>query len=246
MLARYAASLSHRIRKLPDSPEPFDWTAFVPGSGSQVISENVASAILEAAGLSVAKGRIAATAEDAVRAAEEVGFPVAHQGNLAARHASCRGGIGGARNRLARGRAQDVRDIRAARDVDSATLDGVWAQHMFEGSLELLVTAFRDAEFGVMVGVGMGGAMTEIIDDVAFTRAPIDADGAFDLLGQLRTLRRLPELLNDTQRRLSAEFVAKFSALAATAPWDSFTFEVNPLKIGTNEVAAVDGLLLIE
>jgi acetate---CoA ligase (ADP-forming) len=127
----------------------------------------------------------------------------------------------------------------------NAHLDGVWVQHMFPGSVELLVTAFRDAEFGVVVGVGMGGGMTEIIDDVAFTRAPIDADGAYDLADRLRTVRRLPTLLSHDQRRQVAAFVAGFSALVATAPWESFTFEVNPLKVGRDGVAAVDGLLIV-
>ena len=66
---------------------------------------------------------------------------------------------------------------------------------MVAGNLELLVTAIRDPQFGVMVGCGMGGAMTEIIDDVVFARAPIDTDGAFDLIGCLRTIARLPALL---------------------------------------------------
>ena len=34
-------------------------------------------------------------------------------------------------------------------------------------------------------------------------------------------------------------------ALVATAPWDRFTFEVNPLKVGQQSVAAVDGLLIV-
>ena len=38
--------------------------------------------------------------------------------------------------------------------------------------------------------------MTEIIDDVVFTRAPIDAAGAEDLLRRLRALRRLPGFLS--------------------------------------------------
>ena len=124
--------------------------------------------------------------------------------------------------------------------------DGVWVQHMFQGTLELLVTAFRDKEFGVIVGCGMGGGMTEIIDDVVFSRSPLDRDGAYDLLQRLRTLRRLPSLLTDAQAGLAAEFIAGFSALAATVPWPGFTLEVNPLKLGRDTVAAVDGLLIVE
>ena len=92
-----------------------------------------------------------------------------------------------------------------------APLEGVWVQHMFPGNVELLVTAFRDPEFGVIVGCGIGGGMTEVIDDVAFARAPIDADGAHDLLHTLRTVRRMPNLLSDFQAQRAANFIAGFS-----------------------------------
>jgi acetate---CoA ligase (ADP-forming) len=96
-----------------------------------------------------------------------------------------------------------------------------------------------------MVGGGIGGGMTEVIDDVVFARAPIDSDGAFDMLGRLRTVGRLPELLPDADRARAADFLARFSAIVATAPWDSFTFEINPVKLGSEQMAAVDALLVI-
>jgi acetyltransferase len=248
VLARHAADLRHRIRRLPDSfsPPDFAWDRFVTAPGKQVVSENVASAILEEAGLAVARGRIATTAEDAALAATEVGFPVAIKGISAqVTHRAAAGLVALSIDTPEAVRKTFEMFIGRAKNI-GATLDGVWVQHMFGGPAELLVTAFRDAEFGVMVGCGMGGGMTEVIDDVTFTRAPIDANGAFDLLGELRTARRLPELLSERRRRLAADFVARFSALAATAPWPCFTFEVNPLKIGDAGVAAVDALLLIE
>ncbi len=98
----------------------------------------------------------------------------------------------------------------------------------------------------MVMGCGMGGGMTEIIDDEVFARAPIDADGAEDLLRRLRTLHRLPGFLTSDQIRRAPDFAAGFSALAATAPWPVFTLEVNPRKVGENSVAAVDGLLIIE
>src|SRR4030095_3442566 len=121
-------------------------------------------------------------------------------------------------------------------------LGGSWVQHMFAGSRELLVTAFRDREFGVIVGCGVGGGATELVDDVVFARAPLSREGAFDLVAQMRT----QHWLSERQHALAADFVARFSELAAAAPWKRFTLEVNPLKLGTDAAAAVDGLLLIE
>lgn len=45
---------------------------------------------------------------------------------------------------------------------------------------------------------------------------------------------------------MAAGFVAGFSAIIATAPWLSFTFEINPLKVGTSDLAAVDALLIVD
>ena len=226
----------------------FPWSDFIPpttGSGV-VVSEHVVARILEAAGLPVARGRIAATTDESVRAAQEVGFPVAIKAiSKAITHRAAMGLVAlnvGTTDAV----ASTDRSFRARAAELGAPLDGIWVQHMFAGDRELLVTALRDQEFGVMVGCGIGGGMTEVIDDVVFARAPVDAAGARDLLKALKTIRRLPDFLSDRQRELAADFVARFSSLAATAPWQQFTFEVNPLKLGADAVAAVDGLLLLE
>jgi acetyltransferase len=197
------------------------------------------------AGLPVAQGRLARTTEEAVRAANEVGYPVVLKGiSPAITHRAAAGLV-----RLAleddAGVEKADRAFRALAAELGVTLDGTFVQHMVAGNVELLVTAIRDPQFGVMVGCGMGGAMTEIIDDVAFARAPIDAEGAFDLIGRLRTVARLPALLSDEQRSRAAEFLARFSGLVAGAPWQDFTFEINPVKLGS-ELAAVDALLVID
>jgi acetyltransferase len=244
-LVRYAVNRRHRIRHRPEMAKPFAWSDVI-GVAAGVVSENIAARILELAGLPIASGRLARTTEEAIGAADEVGYPVALKAISAEiTHRAAAG--------LVRLNVEDADQVartdRALRDrvaERGVALDGIWVQHMVSGALELLVTAFRDPQFGVMVGCGMGGGITEIIDDVVFARAPIGADGAFDLLGRLRTIERLPALLPDTDRRRASDFLARFSALVATAPWDSFTFEVNPVKIGSDEMGAVDALLVID
>ena len=244
-LVRYAVDRRHRIRHRPEMAKPFAWSDVI-GVAAGVVSENIAARILELAGLPIASGRLARTTEEAIGAADEVGYPVALKAISAEiTHRAAAG--------LVRLNVEDADQVartdRALRDrvaERGVALDGIWVQHMVSGALELLVTAFRDPQFGVMVGCGMGGGITEIIDDVVFARAPIGADGAFDLLGRLRTIERLPALLPDSDRRRASDFLARFSALVATAPWDSFIFEVNPVKIGSDEMAAVDALLVID
>lgn len=242
-VARYAAALRHRIRHRPEAVASFPWHDHI--HAGPVISEHIVAAILEKAGLPVAPGRLAASVEDAARIAAEIGFPVAIKGiSPEITHRAAAGLL-----RLHLDGAEDVRRAAAAFYVTAGRLghplDGVWVQRMMPGNVELLVTAFRDREFGVMVGCGIGGGMTELIDDVAFTRAPIDADGAHDLLGYLRTVQRRPDFLPEAQRAAAARFIAGFSALVAGAPWQRFTLEVNPLKLGPDGAVAVDGLLIL-
>jgi acyl-CoA synthetase (NDP forming) len=245
-LTRFAANRRHRIRHRLETAMPFAWSDAIGTAAGKVVSEDVAARILELAGLPVAKGGLARTTEEAVPAADEVGYPVALKAISAAITHRAAAGLVKLNVEDAEAVAKADRALRDRAAELGAPLHGIWVQHMISGALELLVTAFRDPQFGVMVGCGMGGAMTEIIDDVVFARAPIDADGAFDLLGRLRTIERLPALLSDSDRRRAADFLARFSALVATAPWDSFTFEVNPLKLGTDGIAAVDALLVID
>jgi hypothetical protein len=53
------------------------------------------------------------------------------------------------------------------------------------------------------------------------------------------------QLFSQQQLRSIADFAARFSSLVASAPWSSFTLEINPLKVADQEVAAVDGLLVV-
>ena len=117
---------------------------------------------------------------------------------------------------------------------------------MYPDGVELIISALRDPDFGILIGCGMGGNLTELIDDIRFARAPIDRDGALNLLATLRTLRRRPDLLDQARRQAAAGFIATFSQLAAAAPWECFNLEVNPLKVGAMGALAVDGLLVID
>jgi acetyltransferase len=245
-LARYAADTRHRIRHRPDLLRVVPWSELAgAATAPRVLPEHVAARVLEAAGLPVAPGRLATTTDEAVQAAREVGLPVAIKGiSRAITHRAAAGLVALAVD-SPEAVARVDRALRARAAALGVTLEGTWVQRMVPGGVELLVTAFRDKEFGVMVGCGMGGGATEIVDDVVLARAPIDADGAFDLVGRLKTVRRLPDLVSPRQRELAAGFVARFSAVAAGAPWPSFTLEVNPLKLG-EAAAAVDGLLVID
>lgn len=117
---------------------------------------------------------------------------------------------------------------------------------MTAGGLELLVSAFADPQFGVIVSCGAGGTLTEVLDDVVLGRAPVGEAEARHMLERLRIMRHAARLEPEARTETAAAFVAAFSQLAASAPWRRFVLEVNPIKWGSDGVVAVDGLLVVE
>lgn len=245
--ARYRGDRDRPPRRAAEASGPaIDWSAHVPSpTAGEVVPEHVCHRILSAAGLPVAAAEMAASVEEAVAAARRLGFPLAMKAVTTALTHRARAGLV----------ALDVRaesEVRAVfarlgerADAAGIALDGVYLQRMAADGVELLVSAFRDPTFGVMVACGAGGRLTEAIDAVILARAPFDETFARDLVGQLGLVRAA-----EAGERLDvaplAAFVAGFSRLAASAPWRSFTLEVNPVRWTAGGVVAVDGLVVIE
>ena len=239
-LASYAEALEVPSDIVPAAA--FDWHPHVPDPRpGAVISEHECHAILTCAGLPVAEGRLAGTEDAAADAARAVGFPVVMKGiSPLVTHRAVAGLLAlGLRSEAEVREAWRILQARAA--SLPATLDGILVQHMLQGGMELLVSAFRDPEFGVMLSLGAGGTLTELIDDVVLVPAPVSPAAAERALRRLRMMRKA-----DSSLAPLLEFVSRFSMLAASAPWRRFVLEVNPVKWTGDEARAVDGLLIIE
>ncbi len=192
--------------------------------------------------MNVAPGRLARSQNEAVQIANEVGASVAMKGiSRQVTHRAAAGLVA-----LSLRTEDDVRDawgrIMAQAQSRAVTLDGVYVQKMAPEGVELLLSAHRDPNFGVMVSIGAGGAMTELIDDVILASAPLDEAHAARALNRLGVVRRAGGVTADG---VLPRCVARFAGLVASAPWQRFVLELNPVKWTANEAVAVDGLLII-
>ncbi|HEX5029461.1 MAG TPA: GNAT family N-acetyltransferase [Gaiellaceae bacterium] len=124
--------------------------------------------LLSAYGVPVVAERTASSADDAVAAAAELGYPVVVKTAAAGAHKTESGGI-----------ALDLGDeesVRAAVDRIGAP---VIVQPMVGGGAELLAGVVQDPVFGPLVAFGPGGVYAELIGEAGFRIAPltdIDAD----------------------------------------------------------------------
>jgi succinyl-CoA synthetase beta subunit len=150
--------------------------------GQKALSEYESKRLLGLYGIPVTREKLSHSADEAVSAADSLGFPVVLKACSAElMHKSERGCI-----ELYLRSAGDVRGAyeRIMRSVD-LELQGVLVQEMVAGQRELVVGLIRDPQFGPCVMLGMGGIMTEVFRDTVFRMAPFDMIEAKDMTEEL-------------------------------------------------------------
>jgi hypothetical protein len=128
--------------------------------------------------------RTVTTTERAVRAAEELGFPVAlkiRSPDLV--HKSDVGGVAlGLEDAEAVATAWTKMMRSVADAAPTARISGALVSPMVTGGVETVLGIHRDPIFGPMVMFGIGGIFVEVYRDVAFRLAPIDKDAAVAMI----------------------------------------------------------------
>jgi acyl-CoA synthetase (NDP forming) len=233
-----AAPASSRGRRAPDDAAP-----------PLVIPERESIELLRAAGLpmvesiSVEGTDATAMLEAATAAAERLGWPVAIK--LDAPGLAHKSDVGGVELGITgrKALAAALRRLVAAGREHGA--DGVLVQPMARAGLELIAGARRDAQFGPLVLVGIGGVLAEVLDDVSIRLAPISRDDAREMLAELRGARLL-----DGQRgrpgvdraALVGLLVALGKAVTANPAWREV--DLNPVVASRSGAVAVDALIV--
>lgn len=161
--------------------------AGLPEAGG-VIPEYRAKAILAPLGIPFPRGTFCTTVEQALSAAETVGYPVALKAQSAAlSHKSDAGGVvlnlADARE-LRAGWARLIANV-AAHDA-GLTLDGVLLEGMGERGVELIIGAKNDPDWGPVILAGFGGVTAEILQDVRLFTPDLPVEAIIRELHQLK------------------------------------------------------------
>jgi acyl-CoA synthetase (NDP forming) len=234
------------IYQAPDEPErPSDMApTVVPAAGT--LDEAASKALLHAAGIPVNQARIVRDADEAVAAAEVLGYPLVLK--VVSPDIAHKSDVGGVT--LGIGDAAQLRQelaamqVRVAQALPTARIDGYSLQRQEAGALELIVGVRCDAQFGPQVLVGAGGVLVELLEDVVLLPAPVDRASA------CRAVQRLgvPPLLAAWRGRPAldvdalVDVIVRMGWLAAdlhAGGWRDFEIEVNPLKLRVQGQGAV-------
>jgi acetyl-CoA synthetase (ADP-forming) len=213
---------------------------------THTLSEHESKQLLADAGIPIPEQRLVSSADEAVNAAEALGYPVALK--------LCGRGIAHKteRNlvRLDVGSAEAVRDqagqLLAERRPEESDA-GVLVQAMVSGRRELIAGLLRDAQFGPCVMFGLGGVFAELVKDVAFAVAPLEPHDAEDLINALRHREILDAFRGEPEadRAKLAHILEALGRIGEARP-DVLSIDVNPLILSGSEPVVVDALVEIE
>ncbi|WP_369253240.1 bifunctional acetate--CoA ligase family protein/GNAT family N-acetyltransferase [Geodermatophilus amargosae] len=145
--------------------------AMAESPGGRPLTDDESLQLLAAYGVPLLGTRTATTAEEAVAAADAVGYPVVLKSTAPwLRH---RTDLGGVRLDLA-----DAAAVRAAFAAIPAG-DPVIVQEMAAPGVATVVEVVDDPSFGALVSFGVGGVATELLGDRAYRTLPLtDLDAA--------------------------------------------------------------------
>ncbi len=224
------------------SPENIEQRLTTGGAGPNLLLGREALDFLAGYNLPVLPGVLAAHVDEAVKAAEELGYPVVMKViSPAWLHKTERGGV-----ILHLSDETLVRQAFAtlASKVKELTPEapfwGLLVQKQVSGR-EVLLGIKQDATFGPVVVCGLGGVQTELWQDVAQSLAPINREEAFGLLASLKSYPLLTGYRGEAAVNLEALALAlcRLSHLALAEP-DLVELDINPLIATPEGCWAVD------
>jgi acyl-CoA synthetase (NDP forming) len=227
------ASVPRRLREIAGAAARA--AAGRSGGGGRWLAEHEAKALLRGSGVEVVPGRPADDEDDAVAAAQEVGWPVAVKRSAAGLTHKTEAGA------LAL-RVADEGTLRAEyRRLAAQDGGAVLVEAMARGPVELLVAARRDAVVPALV-IGLGGMWAELLDDVAVV--PLPAAPA-RIAEAIRSLRGAPLLCGGRGRpELAVDAAARLAAAAGDAllARGLDVLELNPVLVGRHGALALDAV----
>jgi acyl-CoA synthetase (NDP forming) len=220
-------------------------TQKVPGLQfkKKILGEREAKAVLARYGIRSAPERQAQNADEAVKAARELGYPVVLKADGDIEHKTEAGAV--------KLNLRDEAELRAAcAAVTSAPgfpFGGFLVQAMVTGGVELVVGVKRDAQCGPVLLVGLGGVLVEVLRDTALALAPVGKAEARRMLESLKGYKLLQgyrgapatdlDSVCDTIARVS-EFAADYADLVEE-------IDVNPLLARPDGAVALDALIVL-
>lgn len=203
--------------------------------GRDSLTEIEAKQIFALYGLPVTKTVLAKTEDEAVRLAQEVGYPIVMKiVSPDILHKSDAGGV-----------KVNLKDEQAVREAfrtimanakaykADARIHGIAIQEMAPWGTEVILGSVNDATFGPTMMFGLGGIFVEVLKDVTFRVAPVSTSQALRMLGEIRGAPILAGVRGEEPRdkQALAETICSYSTMILDLADEISESDANPVLV---------------
>jgi acyl-CoA synthetase (NDP forming) len=246
-----ADSISRGARKLSRISEPCatDSAArLIAAARHDRLTPRESKAVLDLYGIPTVREIGADSIETAVRAATQLGFPVALKVESADIAHKTEAGVVALNLR-------SVEEVRAAYDriianarafAAHAVINGVLLQPMVSAGIEVVVGARVDPLLGPLIVAGSGGVLVELLRDAAVELAPINLGEALNMLRRLKSTALFDGYRGGGVIDMPglADILVRVSELAADQQALILELDINPIICTASRMTAVDALIV--
>jgi succinyl-CoA synthetase beta subunit len=205
------------------------------------VQEPEAKRMLHLAGVDVPKFFMATTEEEALKAADDIGYPVvAKVVSEAIVHKSDVGGVEVG--------IQDAAGLRSVFDRYSILegFTGILVEEMLMGA-ELIIGATNDYQFGPVILMGIGGTGVEIYKDTVIRMAPVTEADVHAMVEGLRGAELLKGYRGGESIGMPElnRLMLAFSELVMDLKDNMSSIDLNPVKCTASRCVAVDARIML-
>lgn len=218
-------------------------------SGRTLMTEQEAKQLLQVAGIPIVETRAAYDEEEAIAAAEALGYPVVVK--LLSSTITHKSDCGGVQLNLLNAAAVQQAWRLIYNNVTHlhglAAFEGVTVQRMItQKGIELILGASTDAQFGPVLLVGAGGTLVEVLQDRALALPPLNHALARRWVGQTRIAKVLQGVRGQPAVDLAAldDVLVKFARLVQHER-RIVELDINPLLATPEGIVALDARVVV-
>lgn len=204
------------------------------GRDSYMMPPNEAQEILQCYGFPLLRNHLATSPDEASRAADDIGFPVAMK--ISSPDIVHKFEAGGVRLKInsAQQAAAAFEEIVASAEKfkTGAEIKGVLVEKMARGGVEVILGAIRDPKFGPICMFGLGGTFVEAMKDVTFRLAPMWEISAEIMINSIKAYRILKGVRGMPPSDIDAikDCLLRLSQMVASHP-EIAELDINPLIV---------------
>ena len=204
-------------------------------AGRDALTEIEAKQVFEAYKLPVTHSRVATSEDEAVKLAEEIGYPVVMKiVSPQILHKSDANGV-----------KVNIKDEEAVRSTyhlilenakkykADADIHGVLVQEMAPMGTEVILGSVNDATFGPTVMFGLGGIFVEVLKDVTFRVAPFSKKQALEMISEIKGAPILQGVRGELPRDIDAlaDAICKYAFMVIDLAEEISESDANPVLV---------------